>query len=455
MHVPPFLRHYDAQPDVFPASWRPARNVSPPKSFPSFNGPAEADTTARTAIYAGLDSNVGAHAMAFTHTPFPEVNSALSVNRFGHNNPTRPFEVITGWLEDLFKPYLHLTSLSTTVEKVERKGEEWVLTLRKSDLLYRGKPSDYWWQETFDAVIVATGHYNLANIPKIEGIDEAVKAFPHAFEHSKAYRSPEKYVNKVGPRSLRLRYLADNIEQKVVVVGGNISASDLISDLHDIVSGPLYLSMRGRNEKLDSVYNLPNVKIQAPVKAIRPVNGITVEFTDGTSISGVEHVLFATGFRLHYPFLTPNPVTATNRLSRFYQHILNIDNPSLAVIGQCRAALSFRVYEYQAVAVARFFANHESKPLPSVAEQKDWEAKRLVYKADNDHFHEIAPDFDEYFNWLQEFAGKPAVGTDAYELPRYDSKWEELGLAILGLKDKYFRDITRRKQEQKQLQAKL
>lgn len=191
------IRHYDPKPDLFPASWRPPRRVTTPKSFPSFGAPAEPDPTARTAIYPGLDSNVGALAMAYTHTPFPEINSAQSVNRFGHNNPSRPFEVITGWLEDLFTPYIHLTSLNTTVEKVERQGGEWVLTLRKSELLYRGKPSDYWWQETFDAVIVASGHYNVANIPKIEGIDEAVKAFPAAFEHSKAYRSPDKYVGKV------------------------------------------------------------------------------------------------------------------------------------------------------------------------------------------------------------------------------------------------------------------
>lgn len=245
----------------------------------------------------------------------------------------------------------------------------------------------------------------------------------------------------------------------MLVVGGNISASDLISDLHDIVSGPLYLSLRGKNEKLESIYNLPNVLLQASVKSIHPTNGvITVTFNDGTTISGFDHVLFATGFRINYPFFTPNPVTPSNRLSRFYQHILNIDNPSLAVVGQCRAALSFRVYEYQAVAVARYFANHESKPLPSVTEQKDWETKRLEYKGDSDRFHEIAPDFESYFNWLQEFAGKPAVGSTAYELPRWDPIWESQGLAILGLKDKYFREITERKkkeQQQGQLQAKL
>jgi len=234
--------------------------------------------------------------------------------------------------------------------------------------------------------------------------------------------------------------------QKVLVVGANISAADLISDLHPIVKGPLYLSIRGRNEKLESVYHLPNVEEKPAVESISPSDGITVKFSDGSSIQGLDHILFATGFRLSYPFLIPNPVTAKNRLSRFYQHIFNIDNPSLAVVGQVRAALSFRAYEYQAVAIARYFAGHENGRLPSAEEQKEWEAKRLEYKGDTDRFHEVAPDFAEYFNWLQEFAGKPAIGTSAYELPRWDPKWEEQGLGILLLKDKYFQELAKREQ---------
>lgn len=247
-----------------------------------------------------------------------------------------------------------------------------------------------------------------------------------------------------------------------MVIGGSISASDLVSDLHEIVSGPLYLSVRGTNPRLDSLYNLPNVKLRAPVKSIHPSikdGGITVTFTDGSSISNLQHILFATGFRLNYPFLNPNPITPTNRLARFYQHIFNFEEPSLAVVGQCRGALSFRVYEYQAVAAARFFANHEAHALPSIDKQEAWEVERIKYKGDNDRFHEILPDFEAYFNWLQEFAGKPAPGSDAYELPRWNPEWEVYGLAVLELKDKYLKDIAektkRRFQEQKVIQAKL
>jgi cation diffusion facilitator CzcD-associated flavoprotein CzcO len=126
------------------------------------------------------------------------VNSASSVRRFGPGNPSRSYQVVLGWLEDQFKPYIPWVSFNTTVESVEKRDGEWVLTIRKSGQTYRGRPQDYWWQETFDAVVVATGHYNIANIPAIDGLREAAETFPQVFEHSKAYRSANKYVGKVG-----------------------------------------------------------------------------------------------------------------------------------------------------------------------------------------------------------------------------------------------------------------
>jgi hypothetical protein len=48
----------------------------------------------------------------------------------------------------------------------------------------------------------------------------------------------------------------------VVVVGGNISAGDLIADLSSIVKSPLYLSQRGHNEALDAVFGLDGVVVK-------------------------------------------------------------------------------------------------------------------------------------------------------------------------------------------------
>lgn len=137
--------------------------------------------------------------MAFTHTPFPIANSAVTAQRYGINNPTRPWRVVKRYLEDLFTPYLHHLSLNTRVAKIEKVNDEWVLTLQRSKVLHKGQEHDFWWQETFDAVVAATGHYTIANIPDIPGLAGTARAFPTKFAHSKAWRSADDYVGKVRP----------------------------------------------------------------------------------------------------------------------------------------------------------------------------------------------------------------------------------------------------------------
>jgi len=47
--------------------------------------------------------------------------------------------------------------LNTTVEDVSRiAGEKWKLTLRRCEPAMK---VDVWWEETFDAVVLANGHY--------------------------------------------------------------------------------------------------------------------------------------------------------------------------------------------------------------------------------------------------------------------------------------------------------
>ncbi|OAA65772.1 Flavin monooxygenase-like protein [Niveomyces insectorum RCEF 264] len=427
-------RHYDPEPDSFPETTGvPAgRALTPPAKLPDFAAAGGPDPRARSALYWDLDSNVGAKAMAFTHAPFEEVNSPVSVQRFGHGNPSRPYALIAAWIEDLFKPFLSFVSLSTSVEKVEKRGKEWVLTLRKSGQLYRGREHDYWWTETFDAVVVASGHYHVPYIPDIRGLIKTAKKFPGRFEHSKSYRKPEKYVDK-----------------RVLVVGGNVSASDFINDLHAVVKGPLEVAVRGRNPMLDAVYRLPNVQTHSTVASIAVRDDdddatFVVAFDDGTTVNDLDYVLFATGYRLQYPFLHPNPTTPDNRVAGFYQHVFHIDDPSLTLVGQVKASLSFRVFEYQAVAVARFYAGRNSRSLPSPEEQRQWEQDRLRDRGPTNNFHAVSPDFAEYFNWFADFAGPPAVGTDGYPLPRWQDEWVEQGLALLGLKAKYWQGLIDR-----------
>ncbi|KAL2808964.1 hypothetical protein BJX63DRAFT_435594 [Aspergillus granulosus] len=434
------LWHYDPIPDVFPTPGvEPEIRPAIPDTLPAFTEPVAEDLTARTGIHDALDSNVGSKVMAFTYADFPEINSAISVRQLGRANPTRPYRVVAGYLEDILRPYLDLVSFSTTVERVEKISQngKWRITARQRGHFLRNQPAEYWWSEDFDAVVVASGHYNVPLIPEIEGLAEAFSDHPGVFEHSKSFRHANDYVDK-----------------KVVVVGGNVSSADLIADLHAVVKGTLLVSQRGSNEALRNVFSLPSVELKPTIAKVESgTGGVSLTFSDGSTAETIDKVIFATGYKLSYPFLVPDVVTPSNRVAGFYRHIFKIGDPSLALVGQVRGALSFRVYEYQAVAVARYFAGHNAKPLPSPAEQDDWEVERLKYKGNSAIFHEIKPDFKEYFEYLRELAGPAVKGTRGYALPVWRDNWPELGFEILQLKDKYWQEIKRRAGER--VQAKL
>jgi hypothetical protein len=201
---------------------------------------------------------------------------------------------------------------------------------------------------------------------------------------------------------------------------------------------------------------LPNVQQKPVIASIESTpEGLNVRFADGTTAADVDKVIFATGYELSYPFLVPDPVTPNNRVAGFYQHIFKIGDPSLALVGQIRAAISFRAYEYQAVAVARYFAGRNGKPLPSPQQQDLWEIERLKYKGPTALFHEIKPDFKEYFNFLRDLAGPPADESDAYELPAWEDRWAEQAFEVLQLKDRYWKALKKAADSPSQVKAKL
>lgn len=179
---------------------------------------------------------------------------------------------------------------------------------------------------------------------------------------------------------------------------------------------------------------------------------MALDFSDGSTLSGIDKLLFATGYRLAYPFLpfSEGGVTPHNRLAGFYQHVFCMDDPSLAVIGQVRAAISLRVYEFQAVAVARFLAGHAAGKLPLAEEQRKWEQDRLAYNGPSELFHEVKPDFVEYYGWLRGFAGPPAESsrsTGAYELPEFEDWWVDSDVEVLVAKGKYWDSLIEKKRE--------
>lgn len=107
-------------------------------------------------------------------------------------------ELIREWIQDVFTrgESTDLIQFNATVELAEydRESAEWSLTLRKE---HSGKKTDYWWQEKFDSLVVASGHFYLPYVPDIPGLLEFDEKSPGRIQHSKHYRSVEDYRDKV------------------------------------------------------------------------------------------------------------------------------------------------------------------------------------------------------------------------------------------------------------------
>lgn len=151
--------------------------------------------------HENLHSNLPPGVMCFSQEPIPEIVSEQSLAKYGPDSPFRHRELIREWIEDVFvrgQSY-DLIQFNTTVELAEydKKSAEWKLTLRKEQ---PGKETDYWWQEKFDALVVASGHFYLPYIPDIPGLLEFDETLPGRVHHSKHYRNVEDYKDKVRER---------------------------------------------------------------------------------------------------------------------------------------------------------------------------------------------------------------------------------------------------------------
>ena len=100
-------------------------------------------------------------------TNVPDIAMSLSDRPFAYG-PFVPHWVPRQYLADYFSFHRQDRNLvlNTTVEDIThlKSTERWRLTLRKHD---PARNVDEWWQEEFDAVVLANGHYS---VPFVRGI---------------------------------------------------------------------------------------------------------------------------------------------------------------------------------------------------------------------------------------------------------------------------------------------
>ncbi|OBS20824.1 hypothetical protein FPOA_07165 [Fusarium poae] len=360
-----------------------------PKQLPAILPNSTQPRHEESSIYPYLETNVDTSTMEYTQEPIPAIRSERSIGMHGPSTPFRHWKVMRDYVAGILERnhYEDLVSYNTTVEHAEKEGDEWKVVLRKG-----GKKQDYWWTETFDAVVVASGHYWVPYVPAIEGLEQFEKTRPGSVVHSKHFRGRDTFHDR-----------------RVVVVGASVSAADIAVDLTNTAKAPVHCITIGHTSNVffgDTAFDHPNIR-QHP--SIAKVTGRTVHLIDGTSIPDVDHIVFGTGYSWTLPFLPSLPVR-NNRVPNLYQHVVYQKDPTLLFVGAVGAGLTFKIFEWQAVYAARILAGRAT--VPSEEEMQKWEADRIEERGDGPKFSVVFPDFEDYFETVRELAGEgePGVG---------------------------------------------
>lgn len=213
--------------------------------------------------------------MAFSEFPFP---------------PSTPLfpkaEVVGNYLRDYartFGLYKHIR-FHERVVKVEfgNSADCWVVRALAS--FGSDKPMTLTYKA--DLLLICNGHHNVPRYPRIPGLDRWLSLNRAA--HSMFYRNPDR-----APWKLEKWH-------KVLVVGGGPSGQDLVTDLvaQDRVKAVIHSASRFKGP------NPEGVILRGRLVKLGDVHRREVEFEGGVVDEGVDFVIIATGYEVHFPFLS-------------------------------------------------------------------------------------------------------------------------------------------------------
>lgn len=299
--------------------------------------------------------------------------------------------------------------------------------------------------QTFDAVVVATGHYHAPYVPDLPGLTNWRNKWPKNVIHSKQYRVPEQFKDKVKNiintyQSVFLTYL---FKKSVLLIGNGTSALDIARDISGHVKN-LYNSVRKSDHKFDERYLklreelskfVPkNVKRVGNIKSFGSISSNSdniedgvVELEDGTKIEGLDYIILCTGYVFSFHFLenlhSDDHINDKRELNVDDEHVLvkdgsqvfnlhkdifYIPNPTLSFVGIPFHIATFSLFEFQSYAVSRVYSG--AAKLPAEKNMRDEWHKRELQKGSGREFHALGSELelayiDDILKWVNKDGG--------------------------------------------------
>lgn len=327
-------------------------------------------------IYSTLETNIPKELMRFGDKPFPADSQILP-----------PHTTVKKYLNEYAEEVRRFIRFETQVDDLRRNGSNanaWTLSAKN---LRTGISETY----SYDAVVVASGHYDVPYTPDISGIKEWNETYPGAISHSKFFDSPDDFRDK-----------------KVIVIGNSASGIDIGSQISTVSKGKVLASQRSESFLVPSTAsdkeNFPEI-----VEFLPAAQGTrAVRFADGRIESDIDAIVFCTGYLYSFPFLSsldPPLITDGRRTLNTYQHLFYTYDPTLALPALPQRVIPFPLSENQAAVYARVWSGRLA--LPSLTEMEDWERSTVAEKGNGTSFHLLHFPLDaNYMNLLYEWAAQ-------------------------------------------------
>ncbi|KAH7140891.1 FAD dependent oxidoreductase [Dactylonectria macrodidyma] len=302
-----------------------------------------------------------------------------------------------------------LTHFNTQVQYVKKDGGQWKVKTATWDHVQQETTSQDW---TFDAIVVASGHYHDPKTPDIPGLSEWKRAFPSRIQHSKGYRNNKGFENQF---------------QTILLIGGSASSLDIAKEVAPIAK-KVWQSTRGGTFDIPPSLLPENSTRVAQVSSFNSLQSDqsdgsgaipgTVTLVDGQVLENVDRVIVATGYQFTLPFLPEyhqddlKPEDADDRvlvsdglqLHNLHQDIFYIPDPTLVFVGVPFYTATFSLFEFQAIAVAAFFSGRAK--LPSEPEMRSEYKQRVEEKGYGKKFHSLWGADVEYAAALMEWVNQ-------------------------------------------------
>jgi cation diffusion facilitator CzcD-associated flavoprotein CzcO len=363
-------RHSIPQTSPRAANDRPVWNVRPSRSGKHRSG--DAVPTFMSPVYEELETNIPRELMGFSDLDWPE-----SCQLFPRHDS------VLKYLKDYAHDVMHLIRFQMQVLDVRLEPDgSWRIRTREVSESHTTTIHE----QIFDAVIVASGHFNVPYIPHVAGIEAWDRAYPGSILHSKFYRRPEDYT-----------------EKRVIVVGNSASGVDIASQVSTMCKLPLLQSQKSES------FLQPD---QSPTKVERPEiveyipDGRRVRFADGSIETDIDSVLYCTGYFYSFPFLdslTPPVIRSGEYVESLYQHTFYRHHPTLSFVALNQKIVPFPVAEAQSAVIARVLSGRLT--LPSYSEMDDWEQSTLQDTGGGRNFHVLKfPKDADNINMLHDWA---------------------------------------------------